>query len=131
VHGLVLQTPVNLLHIGASLMSGRLNNFLRNVNYFYLILFLIISKLSFCSFRETLSGNLTFNSTCKWMTLMTNQCIPVANIVKFQLSGLKSEYNHFCYSISTSKAQSGKQLPPMMPIFLSYYYEQLRLSRTH
>jgi len=64
------------------------------------------------------------------MTLMINQCIPVANNVKFQLSGLKSEYNHFCYCISTSKAQFGKQLPPMMLIFPSYYYEQLLLART-
>jgi len=27
-----VHTPVNLMHIGASLMSGRVNNFLRNVN---------------------------------------------------------------------------------------------------
>jgi len=41
-------------------------------------------------------------------------------MVKFQLSGLKYEYIHFAI-VYSSKVQFGKQLPPLMIIFPSYY----------
>ena len=67
----------------------------------------------FCSFRETLKENLTFNSTWQWTTLKINQCIADGNMVKFQLSGLKYEYIHFA-TVYSSKVQFGKQLSPLM-----------------
>jgi hypothetical protein len=97
-------------------LSGRVNNFWRK-GKLNLIIPLITSKFSFCIFKEILSGNLPFNCTCKWTTLTINQCIAFANMVKFQLSVLKSEFIYFYCCISSSKVQFGKQLPPLLLTF--------------